>query len=163
MEDEPNYTRILGSIAACVDVDKLMAFLANAKKRGVLVVQNAVLAQLETLIPANKKGSYERAFWDMLLSYQTVLLENGKPTLKLNEAWKVALIVGEIQAHRDWVEEGAQAWAFGYLLENFPSLPTAEDLVLKFPTAFEARHRNLARNRLKNGESQTVRKSINHG
>lgn len=58
LDDKPNYTRILESIAACKDVEKLTTFAANAKKRNVTIVKDAAIAQLKTLVPKHNKTRF---------------------------------------------------------------------------------------------------------
>lgn len=138
-DDTQNYDRILGNISSCRDVDKLTSFIVNARKRGVKAVQDAAYHQLKSLVPAHKKESYEKAFWAMLLGYQAVLLDHGKPTIKLNKAWNAAMREGEIKVLSDWVENGHQKWALDYFVKNRRASVTAETLVLKFPDMFETK------------------------
>lgn len=138
IDDTPNYDRILENIAACRDIDKLTTFVSNAQKRGVIVVKDAAVKQLKSLIPVHKKGSFEKAFWEMFLQYQALLFEHGKPTLKLNKSWKTALCDGEIKALCDWVDDGRQVWALDNILSRSPQALTAEKLVLNFPDIFDA-------------------------
>ena len=155
MNDEPNYDRILENIAACRDVDKLMAFMKNARKQNVVIVEDAALKQLKATFPNYKKDSYERAFWDMILGYQTVLLNHGKPTVKLAKAWKTALVDSETQAHNDWIENGDQVWAREYLLANSSKPLTAENLILKFPNLFDLDVQDVARQSLQASKARS--------
>ena len=149
MDDEQDYTRILLSIEACHDINRLMTFAANAQKRHVPIVRDAALKRIETLIPLHKKGSFEFEFWEMFTAYQKALFENGKPALKLNETWKLAMADGEIQALNNWVENRLQAWTFEYLADQGDLHITAESLLLKFPKKFLPELYVLAENRIK--------------
>lgn len=149
LNDEPNYTRILDSIASCKDVEKLTTFAANAKKRNVTVVKDAAIAQLKMLVPKYAKASFEYGFWTMLLEYQHVLIEHGKPTLKLDSAWKMAMREDEADILSDWIKNGHQAWVLGHLSRTSPKSLSAETLALKFSGLFSAEtlraaERNLA-------------------
>jgi len=148
IDDKPNYDRVLENIAACKDVDKLMIFAENARKRNVMTVKEAASKQLKSLIPSCKKGSYEKAFWEMILLYQALLLEHGKPTLKLNKTWKMAMSEGEAEAHRDWILNGSQVWALDYFLSHVPTAITAEKLLLNNPDIFDVELQNTANNNL---------------
>ena len=152
MDDEPSYDRILENIAACQDIDKLTTFVVNARKRKVMVVEDAALRQLKSLIPSHKKGSYEKAFWDMFLTYQKVLFEHGKPTVKLNKTWKTALSDGETKALTDWIENGNQIWALDYLSVKSPKSMTAEKLALKHVEIFETNIQAMATKNLQSSE-----------
>lgn len=149
MDDEQDYTRILLSIEACQDINRLMTFATNAQKRNVPVVRDAALTKIENLIPSYKKGSFEFEFWEMFTAYQNVLFANGKPALKLNETWKLAIVDGETQALNYWVENKLQAWVFEYLRSEGLVEETAENLVLKFPKKFQSELYMLAENRIK--------------
>ena len=148
MDDEPDYTRILLSIEACQDIDRLMTFAGNAQKRNAPIVRDAALAKIETLIPVYKEGSFEFEFWEMFTAYQKTLFANGKPALKLNETWKLAMNDGEVQALNDWVGNKIQAWVFEYLTREGQIDKTAEKLVLKFPKKFTSDLSVLANNRI---------------
>ncbi len=148
MDDEPDYTRILLSIEACQDIDRLMTFAGNAQKRNVPIVRDAALAKIETLIPVYKEGSFEFEFWEMFTAYQKTLFANGKPALKLNETWELAINDGEVQALNDWVGNKTQAWVFEYLTREGQIDKTAENLVLKFPKKFTSDLSVLANTRI---------------
>lgn len=153
---EPNYSRILNSIENCQDLRKLTAFYENARKKNVLVICEAALSQLKTLLPVNKKRSFESSFWEMIAAYQKTLLENGRPTLRLNKAWTSALTDGESEVLVKWIEEQAQPWAFQSLIDQGLSDMTAESLVLRFPKRFDAALRERAKRRLKGAHQETL-------
>ena len=155
MDDLPNYSRILNLISESRDPEKLMAFVANAQKKNVPEVRDAALNQLNALRPARKGGSFEFAFWDMLMAYQKVLLENARPTKRLMKAWGMALSDDEAQALTQWVENGEQAWAFDNLISQGLVDITAEKLVLRFPKRFEPEICDQARQRVKMAVSQS--------
>lgn len=156
MDDAPDYSRVLHLISQCHDSDKLMTFVVNAQRKNVTEVRNAALAQLLALLPVHKEGSFEAAFWDMLMTYQKILLEHGKPTKLLMKAWKDAIDEDEISALTRWVENAEQAWAFQYLIHQGALDMTAETLVLRFPKRFASDIRDKAKHRIKAIETQSL-------
>lgn len=156
MEDVPDYSRILTLISECRDPEKLITFFLNAQKKNVSEVSDAALIQLHALRPVYKKGSFELAFWDMLATYQKVLLEHGRPTNRLMRAWKTAQLENEAVALIQWVENVEQAWAFEHLIKQGMLVMTAEKLVLRFPQRFEANICDQARQRIKQMNNHSI-------
>ena len=153
MEDLPDYSRILTLIAECRDPEKLMAFFLNAQKKNVSEVRDAASTQLNALRPVHKEGSFEFAFWDILMAHHKILLENGRPTNRLMRAWKTAQREDEAEALTQWVENGDQAWGFEHLISQGLLDMTAEKLVLRFPKRFEPDLCDQARQRMKASEN----------
>ena len=150
MEDElPDYSRILHLISESQDPEKLMTFAMNAQKRKVLEVNKAALARLEALRPAHKEDSFEHGFWEMLMAYQNLLMENNRPTKRLMKAWETAIKDNEAKALTHWVENAEQAWALEYFVSEGMSDQTAEKLVLKYPKRFESEICEKAKDRIK--------------
>lgn len=85
----------------------------------------------------------------MLLEYQHILIEHGKPTFKLDKAWKIAMREDEAEVLSSWINNGHQAWALEHLLRTSNKSVSAEKLALKFSALFSAQtlhaaERNLA-------------------
>ena len=158
MDDEPDYRLVLDIIAISRDLDKLIIFAANAKKRNVTIVRDAAIARIKTLLPRHKKASYKHAFWNMMVEYLSVLIDHNKPTLKLYKAWKMALRDSEVEVHTHWVENGDQAWALQRLIANGSTSLSAEGIALKFSDLFEEETKVLAECNLKFAKAKMLEK-----
>lgn len=153
MEDDlPDYSHILHLISKSQDPAKLITFAMNAQKKNVSEVRKAALTRLDTLCPSYKEGSFEHDFWEMLMAYLKLLLENNRPTKRLMKAWQIARCEGEISALNQWVDNAEQSWAFEHFIGKAMLNQTAEKLVLKYPKRFEAEICENARKRIKEGK-----------
>lgn len=156
MEDEPDYSYLLGLINQCDDPKKLTTFVLNAQKRGVLSVREAAYKKLKSLIPRSNIKGIDGEFWEMFSTYEDILLQFSKPSSKLNLARARALSEGPRTALAFWVKNGSQAWVFNHLVQSDQENMTAEYLLSQYAQEFDRDLNVLAQNRLCKSKSRVL-------
>ena len=156
MKDELDYTRILGIISGCDDPEKLINIAQNSQRKNVDHVRFAAFEKLNTLIPQFPNESFEAGFWQMFTAYQNLLLDFGRPVIRLNRARKKAQSDGEEEALIRWVSNSAQPWAFQTLIEQGDELLTAESLVIRFSERFDVELVEQAKKRINDTKRQSL-------
>ena len=143
-----DHRKIIEQIEACEDPDKLKTWIANARKKNALDVEEAAFRRLISLVPAEQPGTVEHEFWQMVNAFELTLAEERGKTVRLSRTRQKVSRVGEIQTLKDWALSDSETDGFRMLIErNMPEY-LGEVIVLRHPDVFEEDVRAAARKRL---------------
>ena len=148
MAKQDDYSRVVKTIAACEDIDKLNNFLENAIRKNVPEVRDAAVQKLASLMPNFEPGTLEHDFWKTIKTYELVLREDEKTTVHLFRTRKKAAVEGIEKTMSDWVLHKAHGWVFDALIEIGKPEMTAESVVLRYPERFDEAVIDVAMERL---------------
>jgi hypothetical protein len=129
--------KILAFVARCENADELETLIKNAGTLGNALVAEAAFRKRISLVPAERPGSVEHDFWQMVQAFEYALSElRGKNTRLAGTRKKVAK-VGVMQTLRDWAAGSQEIEGFRMLLERGMPEFTGEAITLRHPELFE--------------------------
>ena len=111
--------------------------IKNATRLGNAAVAEAAFRKRISLVPAERPGSVEHDFWQMVQAFEfTLSEERGKNTRLFRTRQKVAK-AGVVQTLRDWAVGSQETAGFKMLLERGMPEFTGEAITLRHPEHFE--------------------------
>ncbi|KQY13180.1 hypothetical protein [Rhizobium sp. Root482] len=143
-----DHEKVLASIAASTDADKLRRFRENAQRMGVTAVADAAFRRLVEILPEQAPGSIEHDFWMTIHAFEEVLRDERGKTVRLSRTRQKIGRVGVKQTLTDFAMSKAPTDGFNMLIERgLPEL-TGEALVLKHSESFDLEVQAAAKQRL---------------
>lgn len=141
-------SRILASIAAQADADKLRGLMVNARRMSVDEVYDAAFRRLAEIASEDEPGTLDHDFWGHVAAMEQNLLErNGKAT-RLTGTRQVVRKQGVAVALGKMVSAKEAGDGFTQMIDrNMPEL-SAEAIVLRHRAAFAPEVVTVARARL---------------
>ena len=129
--------KILAFVERCENPAELESLIKNATRLGNAAVAEAAFRKRISLVPAERPGSVEHDFWQMVQAFEfTLSEERGKNTRLFRTRQKVAK-AGVVQTLRDWAVGSQETAGFKMLLERGMPEFTGEAITLRHPEHFE--------------------------
>ena len=109
--------KILAFVERCENPAELESLIKNATRLGNAAVAEAAFRKRISLVPAERPGSVEHDFWQMVQAFEyTLSAERGKTTRLFRTRQKVAKD-GVVQTLRDWAVGSQETAGFKMLRE----------------------------------------------
>lgn len=129
--------KILAFVERCENPAELESLIRNATKLGNKLVAEAAFRKRIALVPAERPGSVEHDFWQMVQAFEYALSEErGKNTRLSRTRLKVGK-AGVVQTLRDWAVGSQETAGFKMLLERGMPEFTGEAVTLRHSDLFE--------------------------
>lgn len=144
----PDISKVLASIAACDDAQRLRTWIQNAEALGRTEVANAAFRKLIALVPGEEKGTVEHDFWQTVYAFEFMLKEERGKTIRLSRTRQKIGRVGILDTLKDWALAKKSTSGFDMLLERQMPELTGEAIILRHAEKFDSSVCAAARDRL---------------
>jgi hypothetical protein len=141
--------KILAFVERCENPGELESLIKNATKLGNALVAEAAFRKRVSLVPAERPGSVEHDFWQMVQAFEFTLSEERGKNTRLSRTRQKVEKTGVVQTLRDWAAGSQETSGFRMLLERGMPEFTGEAITLRHrdlfePPVLEAAQRRLA-------------------
>ena len=123
--------KILAFVERCENPAELESLIKNATRLGNTTVAEAAFRKRIALVPAERPGSVEHDFWQMVQAFEHALSEERGKTTRLSRTRQKAAKVGVVQTLRDWAANSQETSGFRMLLERGMPEFTGEAITLR--------------------------------
>jgi hypothetical protein len=132
-----NDKKILAFVERCENPAELESLIKNATKLGNAPVAEAAFRKRISLVPAERPGSVEHDFWQMVQAFEFTLSEERGKNTRLSRTRQKVAKAGVVQTLRDWAVGSQETAGFRMLLERGMPEFTGEAITLRHPEHFE--------------------------
>lgn len=132
-----NDKKILAFVERCENPVELESLIRNATKLGNGPVAEAAFRKRISLVPAERPGSVEHDFWQMVQAFEYTLSEERGKNTRLSRTRQKVAKAGVVQTLRDWSVGSQETAGFKMLLERGMPEFTGEAITLRHPEHFE--------------------------
>jgi hypothetical protein len=132
-----NDKKILAFVERCENPAELESLIRNATKLGNAPVAEAAFRKRISLVPAERPGSVEHDFWQMVQAFEFTLSEERGKNTRLSRTRQKVAKAGVVQTLRDWAVGSQETAGFRMLLERGMPEFTGEAITLRHPEHFE--------------------------
>jgi hypothetical protein len=129
--------KILAFVERCENPDELESLIKNATKLGNVLVAEAAFRKRISLVPAERPGSVEHDFWQMVQAFEYTLSEERGKNTRLSRTRQKVAKAGVVQTLSDWAAGSQETAGFRMLLERGMPEFTGEAITLRHPELFE--------------------------
>ena len=129
--------KILAFVGRCENPDELESLIRNATKLGNALVAEAAFRKRISLVPAERPGSVEHDFWQMVQAFEYALSEERGKNTRLSRTRQKVAKAGVVQTLSDWAAGSQETKGFRMLLERGMPEFTGEAITLRHPEHFE--------------------------
>ena len=129
--------KILAFVERCENPDELESLIRNATKLGNALVAEAAFRKRISLVPAERPGSVEHDFWQMVQAFEYTLSEERGKNTRLSRTRQKVAKAGVVQTLSDWAAGSQETTGFRMLLERGMPEFTGEAITLRHPELFE--------------------------
>ena len=140
--------KILAFVERCENPGELESLIRNATKLGNAPVAEAAFRKRVSLVPAERPGSVEHDFWQMVQAFEFTLSEERGKNTRLSRTRLKVEKTGVVQTLRDWAVGSQEASGFRMLLERGMPEFTGEAITLRHRELFESPVLEAAQQRL---------------
>jgi hypothetical protein len=132
-----NDKKILAFVERCENPDELESLIRNATKLGNALVAEAAFRKRISLVPAERPGSVEHDFWQMVQAFEYTLSEERGKNTRLSRTRQKVAKTGVVRTLTDWAAGSQETKGFRMLLERGMPEFTGEAITLRHPELFE--------------------------
>ena len=136
-EKKNNDAKILAFVERCENPAELESLIRNATKLGNAPVAEAAFRKRISLVPAERPGSVEHDFWQMVQAFEYTLSEERGKNTRLSRTRQKVEKAGVVQTLRDWAAGSQETAGFRMLLERGMAEFTGEAITLRHRDLFE--------------------------
>jgi hypothetical protein len=136
-EKKNNDAKILAFVERCENPAELESLIRNATKLGNAMVAEAAFRKRISLVPAERPGSVEHDFWQMVQAFEYTLSEERGKNTRLSRTRQKVEKAGVVQTLRDWAAGSQETAGFRMLLERGMAEFTGEAITLRHRDLFE--------------------------
>jgi hypothetical protein len=129
--------KILAFVERCENPAELESLVKNAIKLGNTPVAEAAFRKRISLVPAERPGSVEHDFWQMVQAFEFTLSEERGKNTRLSRTRQKVAKAGVVQTLRDWAAGSQETAGFRMLLARGMPEFTGEAITLRHPEFFE--------------------------
>jgi hypothetical protein len=140
--------KIIAYIATCEDAGKLRILIKNARNKGASSVAVAAFRKLISLVPSEQPGTVEHDFWQTIHALEYELSSERGRTTRLSRTRQKVKRDGVVTTLKELALSKDTKRGFQMLLDRGMPELTAEAIVLRHTTLFEAAVVDAARQRL---------------
>ena len=128
--------RILAFVERCENPAELESLIKNATRLGNTTVAEAAFRKRIALVPAERPGSVEHDFWQMVQAFEYTLSEERGKNKRLSRTRQKVAKDGVVQTLRYWAVGSQETAGFRMLLERGMQEFTGEAITLRHPEHF---------------------------
>jgi hypothetical protein len=129
--------KILAFVERCENPAELETLIKNATRLGNAVVAEAAFRKRISLVPAERPGSVEHDFWQMVQAFEYALSEERGKNTRLSRTRLKVEKAGVVQTLRDWAVGSQETAGFTMLLARGMPEFTGEAVTLRHRDLFE--------------------------